>query len=57
MGWRLAEGMADFYRSCPHYLGPVMANAMQALIESGATPPEEPDIYLFGLDQFPVEGA
>ena len=49
--------MADFYRSCPHYLGPVMANAMQALIESAATPPEEPDIFLFGLDQFPVEGA
>lgn len=52
-----AEDMADFYRSCPHYLGPVMANAMQALIESGATPPEEPDIYIYGLGQFPVEGA
>ncbi len=52
-----ADAMADFYFSCPHYLGPVMANAMQALIESGVTPPEDPDIYLYGLGQFPVEGA
>ena len=52
-----ADAMADFYFSCPHYLGPVMANAMQELIESGATPPEESDIYLYGLGQFPVEGA
>lgn len=51
------DSMAEFYFTCPHYLGPVMANAMQALIESGATPPEEEDIYLFGLDQFPVAGA
>ena len=51
------DSMAEFYLTCPHYLGPVMANAMQALIESGATPPEEEDIYLFGLDQFPVAGA
>lgn len=51
------DSMAEFYLTCPHYLGPVMANAMQALIESGAAPPEEPDIYLYGLDQFPVEGA
>ena len=52
-----ADAMADFYFSCPHYLGPVMANAMEALIESGVTPPEDPDIYLYGLGQFPVEGA
>ncbi|MDE0143483.1 MAG: hypothetical protein OXI80_10455 [Caldilineaceae bacterium] len=51
------DAMADFYFSCPHYLGPVMANAMQALIESGVTPPDDPDIYLYGLGQFPVEGA
>ena len=51
------DSMAEFYLTCPHFLGPVMANAMQALIESGAAPPEEPDIYLYGLDQFPVEGA
>ncbi len=51
------DAMADFYFSCPHYLGPVMANAMEALIESGETPPEDPDIYLYGLGQFPVEGA
>ena len=51
------DAMADFYFSCPHHLGPVMANAMQALIESGVTPPEDPDIYLYGLGQFPVEGA
>ena len=52
-----ADAMADFYFSCPRFLGPVMANAMQALIESGATPPEDEDIYLYGLGQFPVEGA
>ena len=52
-----AEDMADFYFSCPYNLGPVMANAMQALIESGATPPDDPDIYIYGLGQFPVEGA
>lgn len=52
-----ADNMAEFYFSCPQYLGPVMANAMQGLIESGATPPQEPDIYIFGLGQFPVEGA
>ena len=51
------DAMADFYFSCPHYLGPVMANAMEALIESGVAPPEDPDIYLYGLGQFPVEGA
>ena len=51
------DAMADFYFSCPHYLGPVMANAMQELIESGATPPEEDDTILQGLGQFPVEGA
>ena len=51
------DAMADFYFSCPHYLGPVMANAMEALIESGVTAPEDPDIYLYGLGQFPVEGA
>lgn len=52
-----AEDMAGFYKSCPHYLGPVMANAMQELIESGIEPPEEADIYIYGLGQFPVEGA
>ena len=52
-----AEDMADFYRSCPHYLGPVMVNAMQALIESGEEPPADPDIFIYGLGQFPVAGA
>ncbi|MCY4091035.1 MAG: hypothetical protein OXF62_09460 [Caldilineaceae bacterium] len=51
------DSMAEFYLTCPHYLGPVMANAMEALIRSGVAPPEEEDIYLYGLDQFPVEGA
>ena len=51
------DAMAYFYFSCPHYLGPVMANAMEALIESGVAAPEDPDIYLYGLGQFPVEGA
>ena len=34
------DAMADFYFSCPHFLGPVMANAMEALIGSGARHPK-----------------
>jgi 5'-methylthioadenosine phosphorylase len=57
-GWsgESAGSMSDFYSECPHYVGPVMVNALKEIIEAGIAPPEDPS-RLVGLGQFPVPGA
>ena len=50
--------MAEFYYECPKFVGPVMVNALQQVIESGIEPPQEEDIFIENLrGKFPVSGA
>ena len=52
------DSMAEFYYECPKFVGPVMVNALQQVIESGIEPPQEEDIFIENLrGKFPVSGA
>ncbi|HRW05717.1 MAG TPA: hypothetical protein P5121_11505 [Caldilineaceae bacterium] len=57
-GWsgESAGSMSDFYHECPHFVGPVMVNALKEIIEAGTEPPDDGS-HLSGLGRFPVPGA
>jgi hypothetical protein len=51
------ESMHDFYAECPHFVGPVMVDALRSIMESGVEAPDSSIYYLSGLGQLPVDGA
>lgn len=51
------ESMHDFYAECPHFVGPVMVDALRSVMESGVEVPDSSLYYLSGLGQLPVDGA
>ena len=51
------DAMTEFYTTCPHHVGRVMADALKQVIRTGPGPCACNDYFLTGLGRLPVPGA